>query len=56
MINFDIIHQECRGDKLQGSYKNYKTVKSDDFKNFLEKDLKKLLVEYLEILKEMIYR
>ena len=25
-VNFDIIHQECRGDKLEKSYEYYQTV------------------------------
>ena len=27
VVNFGIIHHECRGDPLNGSYKDYKTVK-----------------------------
>ena len=30
IVNFDIIHHECRGDKLNGSYKQYKTVVKND--------------------------
>ena len=26
VLNFDIIHHECCGDKLENSYKNYKTI------------------------------
>ena len=29
VVNFDIIHHECRGDPLNGSYKDYHTVKSN---------------------------
>lgn len=25
VVNFDIIHHECRGDPLNGSYKDYQT-------------------------------
>lgn len=32
VMNFDIIHHECRGDPLNGSYKDYQTVKSKDLK------------------------
>lgn len=31
VINFDIIHHECRGDPLQKSEKDHKTVTNDDF-------------------------
>ena len=27
IVNFDIINHECRGDKLIGTYKDYKTIK-----------------------------
>ena len=42
-INFDITHHECRGDKLDKSYKDYKTVKFDDLKNYPEKEKKETL-------------
>lgn len=31
VINVEIIHHECCGDKLQKSYKNYRTVKREDY-------------------------
>ena len=43
MINFDIIHHECRGDPLQGSYKNYQTVHNDDIKKYPENEKKDVL-------------
>ena len=43
VINFDIIHHECRGDKLSNSYKHYKTVKANDLKNYPDKDKKETL-------------
>ena len=42
-INFDITHHECRGDKLDNSYKDYKPVKFDDLKNYPEKEKKETL-------------
>ena len=30
--NFDIIHHEARGDKLDGPYEGYQTVKNNDLK------------------------
>ena len=41
VVNFDIIHHECRGDTSEGIYRNYKTVESADFKSFPENDFKK---------------
>ena len=40
MINFDIIHHECRGDPLQGSHKNYQTVHNDNIKKYPENEKK----------------
>ena len=34
IVNFDIIHHECCGDKLENSYKRYKTVKHEELKNY----------------------
>ena len=39
-VNFDIIHHECRGDALEGLYKNYQTVGNNDLKNYPEKEKK----------------
>ena len=30
VVNFDIIHHECRGDPLKGNYKDYKTIEKED--------------------------
>ena len=30
VINFDIIHHECKGDPLQANYQGYQTVKASD--------------------------
>ena len=40
-VNFDIIHHECRGDALEGLYKNYQTVGNNDLKNYPEKEKKR---------------
>ena len=37
----DIIHHECCGNKLQGTYKGYKTIKKKILKVFLKKIKKK---------------
>ena len=34
VINFDIIHHECRGDPLHGTYKGYKTITDKDIKKY----------------------
>ena len=34
IINFDIIHHVCRGDKLQNPQKYYKTIRNKDFNNY----------------------
>ena len=41
VINFEIIHQECRGDPLNGSYKDYKTIYDADIKEYPELEKKK---------------
>ena len=32
--NFDLVHHHCRGAKLQNSRRYYKTIFSNDFKNY----------------------
>ena len=32
VINFDIIHHESRGSKLEGTYEGYQTVKKKGFR------------------------
>ena len=39
IVNFDIIHHECGGDKLKNLYK-HKTVKQEELKNYPEKEKK----------------
>ena len=43
IVNFDIIHHECRGDKLNNSYEHYQTVFKDNFKNYIKRDKKTVL-------------
>ena len=31
VVNFNTIHNKCRGDKMSKSVKDYKTVKKEDF-------------------------
>ena len=34
VVNFDIIHHECRWDSLQGNYKKYQTVNKKDMDKY----------------------
>ena len=43
VVNFDIIHHECRGDLLKDSYKNYQTAHNDDIKKYPENEKKEVL-------------
>ena len=38
MVNFDIIHHECRGNRLTKSYKEHQTVVPEDLKTYPEND------------------
>ena len=43
VINFNIIHRECHGDPLNGSYRNYKTIYDADFKEYPKLEKKYVL-------------
>ena len=43
VINFDIIHHECRGDPLKGTYEGYQTVKAKNLKNYPKPEKKELV-------------
>ena len=43
VVNFDIINHECRGDKLIGPSKGYKTVKSEHLTNYPKNDAEVVL-------------
>lgn len=43
VVNFDIINHECRGDKLIGPYKGYKTIKSEHLTNYPKNDAEVVL-------------
>ena len=55
VVNFDIIHHECRGGPIQKSYKEYKTVKESDFFYYSDNEKQNLFLQLLEILKGTIY-
>lgn len=40
VVNFNIIHYECRDDPLCNSVKNYRTLRSKDFKGYSQKEKK----------------
>ena len=37
VVNFDIIHHECRDDKLIGDYRDYKAIKTEDLNRYPKK-------------------
>ena len=43
IVNFDIIHHECRGNKLEKSYEYYQTVFKVNFNKYNKRDEKKVL-------------
>ena len=43
VIDFDVINHQCRGDKLQRTEKEYKTIDKTDLKDYPEKESKKNL-------------
>ena len=43
IVNFDIINHECRGDKLIGTYKDYKTIKSEHLTDYTKKEAEVVL-------------
>ena len=43
VINFDMIHHQCRSDPLKKTEKEYKPVCNDDFKNSPEGEKNKTL-------------
>ena len=43
VVNFDIIHHECREDPLQGSYKEYQTVNKKDMDKCSSNSEKKIV-------------
>ena len=43
IVNFDIINHECHGDKLIGTYKDYKTIKSEHLTYYPKKEAEVVL-------------
>lgn len=43
VINFNMIHHRCRGNPLKKKVKEYKTVYSNDFKNYPKDEKNKVL-------------
>ena len=41
IINFDIIHHKSRDDPLEGSYKDYQSIKNTDLRQYLLREKKK---------------
>ena len=53
IINFDTIHHECRGDKLEKPVSYYQTMFEDDFKKHLKQDKNKIIGNALRTHKEL---
>ena len=51
---FDIIHHEVRGNKLQGTYEGYQTVKNNDLRKYTASEKKRKFQAFYEISKGMI--
>ena len=47
IINFDLIHHECRGDELEKPESYYQTVFEDKLKNYKRKDKRKFVASTL---------
>ena len=43
VVNFGIVYHECRGDPLQGSYKEYQTVNTKDMDKHSSNTKKKIV-------------
>ena len=54
IVNFDTINHECRQNPLNGTYKEYKTIAKNDFKNFPKNDEKNLFLQFFVVV-EKIY-
>ena len=44
IVNFDMINHECRGDKLIGTCKDYKTIKSEHLTDYPKKEAEVVLL------------
>ena len=42
VINFDLIHHQCRGDPLLKPEKDHKTISSDEFKKYPQQEKNKV--------------
>ena len=55
IFNFDIIHHLCRGDKLEGFYRQYKTVLNSHFDNTPSEDKKLALAACMRCPRHDLY-
>ena len=55
IINFDIIHHLCRGDKLEGSYRQYRIVLNSHVDNMPSEDKKLPLATYMRCPRHDLY-
>ena len=54
VVNFDLIHHQCRGDPLLKPEKDHKIISSDDFKKYPQQEKTRLFLLFPDLIK-MIY-
>ena len=55
VINFDIIHNKCRGDPLQNSVKYYETIHKENLQRAKEEDREDFISEAIRSKRENLY-
>ena len=55
IVNFDIIHNECRGDPLQNSVKYYETIHKENLQRAKEEDREDFISEAIKSKREDLY-
>ena len=55
IVNFDIIHNECRGDPLQNSVKYYETIYKENLQRAKEEDREEFISEAIKSRREDLY-
>ena len=55
IVNFDIIHNECRADPLQNSVKYYETIHKQNLQRAKEKDREDFISEAIKSEREDLY-
>ena len=55
IVNFDIVHNECRGDPLQNSVKYYETIHKENLQRAKEEDREDFISEAIRSKREDLY-